>query len=129
MFVDRVSLYKMVCPHCNKEVSIFDTFCSSCKRNMNEYYYSDKDWSYPSKKDKEKKIEDPKALDKQEAGNHYRKYKIQPVEFCQKNNLPYCESNVIKYVVRHRDKNGLEDLKKAKHYLELIAQIEYGESL
>ncbi len=64
-------------------------------------------------------------LDSQEGGNHYKKYKIQPVEFCHKNNIPWCESNVIKYVCRHRDKNGIEDLKKAMHYLELLIKLDY----
>jgi len=63
----------------------------------------------------------------QESGNHYKRYKIQPVEFCQANELNYCESNVIKYVVRHRDKNGLEDLKKARHYIDMLIALEYGD--
>lgn len=67
----------------------------------------------------------PNPLAHQESGNHYKRYKIQPVEFCQANQLNYCESNVIKYVVRHRDKNGLEDLKKARHYIDLLIQLEY----
>lgn len=66
------------------------------------------------------------ALDTQEGGDHYKKYKIQPVEFCQKNKIPYCEANVIKYVTRHNSKNGIEDLNKAIHYLELLKEIEYG---
>jgi hypothetical protein len=68
-------------------------------------------------------------LRKQEGGVHYKQYPIQPVEFCQKNRIRFCESNVIKYVTRHQDKNGLEDIKKAKHYLELLAHIEYGEEI
>jgi hypothetical protein len=58
--------------------------------------------------------------DKQIGGEHYKKYKIQPVEFIMQNNIPYAEGNVIKYILRHRDKNGIEDLKKAIHYIELI---------
>jgi hypothetical protein len=58
--------------------------------------------------------------DKQVGGEHYKKYKIQPVEFIMQNNIPYAEGNVIKYILRHRDKNGIEDLKKAIHYIELI---------
>jgi len=65
------------------------------------------------------------ALNKQEGGEHYKKYAIQPVEFCQVNKVPFCEANVIKYVMRHRDKNGIEDLKKAIHYIELIMDIDY----
>ena len=69
------------------------------------------------------------ALDKQEGGNHYKDLPIQPVEFCQKNQLNYCESNVIKYVCRHRNKNGKQDIDKAIHYLELLRDIEYPEIL
>jgi hypothetical protein len=54
----------------------------------------------------------------------YRDFAIQPVEFCQKNRLGWCESNVVKYVCRWRNKNGLEDLKKAKHYIDLLIELE-----
>ncbi len=69
------------------------------------------------------------ALSKQVGGNHYKDFAIQPVEFIIKNRLGFCEGNVIKYVCRHRKKNGIEDLKKAKHYLELLAELEYGEKI
>lgn len=69
------------------------------------------------------------ALDIQEGGNHYKKYKIQPIEFCFVNNIPFLEANVQKYVLRHADKNGIEDLRKARHYLELMAEFYYGEKL
>ena len=68
---------------------------------------------------------DRAALDMQEGGDHYKTMVIQPVEFCQKNRLPYIESNVIKYVCRHGSKNGKEDIKKAIHYLELLLELEY----
>lgn len=61
----------------------------------------------------------------QVGGDHYRKLAIQPVEFCQRNQLGYCESAVIKYVTRHREKNGVEDIDKAIHYLQLLKEIEY----
>lgn len=67
-----------------------------------------------------------KATAVQVGGGHYKSMVIQPVEFCQKNRLPYCEANAIKYLCRHRDKNGLEDLKKAKHYIDLLIELEYG---
>lgn len=54
----------------------------------------------------------------------YRDFAIQPVEFLQKNNLGWCESNAIKYLCRWRQKNGLEDLKKAKHYIDLLIELE-----
>ena len=66
------------------------------------------------------------ALEKQEGGQHYKGYAIQPIEFIHANNVPYCEANVIKYVMRHREKNGVEDLRKAIHYIELLIDLEYG---
>ena len=65
------------------------------------------------------------ALNKQVSGSHYKDYPIQPVVFCQMNKLTFCESSVIKYVCRHRSKNGAEDIKKAIHFLELLLEIEY----
>jgi hydroxymethylpyrimidine pyrophosphatase-like HAD family hydrolase len=65
-------------------------------------------------------------LDVQEGGNHYKKYPIQPIEFCHANKIPSLESSIIKYVVRHKDKHGLEDLKKAKHILDILIKLEYN---
>ena len=64
------------------------------------------------------------ALDKQVGGDHYSKLRIQPVEFIHQNNIPFIEGNVIKYVTRWRSKNGIKDLEKAKHYLELLIELE-----
>ena len=64
------------------------------------------------------------ALDVQVAGNHYKDLKIQPVEYIHANNIGYMEGNVIKYVSRWRAKNGIKDLEKAKHYIELLIQLE-----
>ncbi|MNE29227.1 hypothetical protein D3C80_1227020 [compost metagenome] len=64
------------------------------------------------------------AMNKQEGGNHYKDAAIQPVEYIHANGIGYMEGNVIKYVTRWRKKNGLEDLKKAKHYLELLMELE-----
>lgn len=66
------------------------------------------------------------ALDKQEGGQHYKDLKIQPIEFCYHNKIPAIEASVIKYVVRHRNKNGLEDINKAIHLLEILKELEYG---
>lgn len=66
-----------------------------------------------------------KAESTQIGGDHYKGYKIQPVEFIHANKIPFLEANVIKYVMRHKDKNGLEDLHKAKHYIDLLIQLEY----
>lgn len=64
------------------------------------------------------------ALDNQVDGNHYKELKIQPVEYIHANNIPYMEGNVIKYVTRWRGKNGIKDLEKAKHYIELLIEME-----
>lgn len=67
-----------------------------------------------------------KPSEKQVGGGHYKKYAIQPTEFCAKNNIPFIEGNVIKYTLRHADKNGREDIDKAIHYLELLKEYKYG---
>jgi hypothetical protein len=65
---------------------------------------------------------DPLKL--QVGGDHYKDMPIQPVEFIHANGIPYIEGAVIKYVCRWRTKNGMEDLKKAAHFLELLMQLE-----
>lgn len=67
------------------------------------------------------------ALNKQEGGNHYKDMKIQPVEFITANKIPFIEGSVIKYVSRWRNKNGIQDLKKAIHFLELLIELENKE--
>ena len=71
----------------------------------------------------------PQALDQQVGGNHYKNMKIQVVEFCQANNIPYNEGSIIKYVCRHKAKGGKEDLLKARHWIDMIIQMEYPEQL
>ena len=65
-----------------------------------------------------------KALDIQVGGTHYSKMTIQPVEFINVNNLSYLQGNVVKYVCRYKDKNGIEDLKKAMHYIQIMIDYE-----
>ena len=57
---------------------------------------------------------------KQIGGTHYELQKIQPIDYIEANNLSFCEGNIIKYVTRWRYKNGLEDLEKAKWYLDRL---------
>lgn len=61
----------------------------------------------------------------QEGGDHYKDMKIQPAEFIHTNNVPYLEGCAIKYLCRHRRKGGKLDLLKAKHYIDLIIELEY----
>lgn len=67
----------------------------------------------------------PSALDKQVSGNHYKDKGIQPIVYILANDLGFCEANVVKYVTRHKFKNGAADIKKAIHYLELLLELEY----
>lgn len=64
------------------------------------------------------------ALDVQEGGGHYKSKGIQPVEYAYRNNLGFIESNVVKYVSRWKEKNGIQDLKKARHYLDILIEFE-----
>ena len=64
------------------------------------------------------------ALKDQVGGDHYKKLAIQPIEFIHANGIPFIEGNVIKYLVRWRSKNGIADLEKAKHYIDLLIDLE-----
>lgn len=69
-------------------------------------------------------VQNTGALDMQVGGDHYKKLKIQPIEFIHANNIPFIEGNIIKYIVRWRDKNGIKDLEKVKHYVDLLIDLE-----
>lgn len=64
------------------------------------------------------------ALERQEGGQHYKGMVIQPVEYIVKNDLGFIEGNVVKYVSRWRAKGGVEDLKKARHFLDMLIEFE-----
>ena len=64
------------------------------------------------------------ALNVQVAGDHYKKQAIQPVQYIHANGIGFFEGNVIKYVTRWRDKGGIADLEKAKHYIEMLIELE-----
>ena len=64
---------------------------------------------------------------KQIGGKHYIKYKMQPSQFVVENKLLYPEGTVIKYILRHEDKGGKEDLDKAKHFIDMIIERDYKE--
>lgn len=66
----------------------------------------------------------PKASEKQVGGNHYKKFMIQPAEFCYYNNIPYLEATAIKYLCRWKDKGGIQDLEKAKHFIDLLIEFQ-----
>ena len=68
------------------------------------------------------------VYDKQIGGSHYKKMKIQPIKFVIENELLFPEGNVIKYICRHRFKNGKEDLLKAIHFIEMIIERDYSKT-
>jgi len=68
-------------------------------------------------------------LDIQIGGGHYKDYTIQPIEFFIANQTPYAEAAIIKYILRYKDKNGIEDLEKAKHLIDIIIEKEYGTNI
>lgn len=65
-------------------------------------------------------------LNTQVGGSHYKDTKIQPVEYAHANKLDFFQGSVIKYITRFRSKNGRQDLEKAKHFIDLLIELEYG---
>ena len=65
-----------------------------------------------------------KATEQQVGGDHYKQFKIQPAEFCYINNIPYLEATAIKYLCRWRNKGGVQDLQKAKHFIDLLIEFQ-----
>ena len=62
----------------------------------------------------------------QVGGDHYKLKTIQPWDFIAANNLGFFEGNIVKYITRWRDKAGVDDLRKAKHYLEKLIELKIG---
>lgn len=70
------------------------------------------------------KHEPVKAFDIQVDGSHYKKMPIQPMEYSMANKLDALQHTIIKYVSRFRDKNGIVDLEKAKHCIDMLIEWE-----
>jgi hypothetical protein len=68
------------------------------------------------------------ANDKQIGGDHYKKHGIQPWDYVLANNLGYLEGTAIKYITRWRDKGGIDDIRKAIHFLEKLIEHESNPS-
>jgi hypothetical protein len=68
--------------------------------------------------------DDPLAT--QIGGGHYKDFVIQPVEFIHANRLGFMEGCIVKYVCRHGSKNGRQDLEKARHFIDMLIELEYG---
>ena len=79
------------------------------------------------KEDEQKGDKTYNPLVSQEGGGHYKDKGIQPIQYTMQNKLSFCEGNVVKYISRYKNKNGVEDLAKVVHYVLLAAYEEYGE--
>ncbi len=66
----------------------------------------------------------PRANDTQVAGNHYKQFQIEPWDAIVDWGLGYLDGNAVKYLSRWRHKNGIEDLKKARHYIDKLLETE-----
>ena len=69
------------------------------------------------------------SMSTQIGGSHYKDMAIQPLEYSMANGLNACEHSVVKYVSRHRSKNGRQDLEKAIDMLHKLIEFEYTDSL
>jgi len=67
------------------------------------------------------------AKDRQVNGNHYKAFSIQPVQFIVQNELGFLEGCIIKRLCRYQSKDGLDDLRKARHELDLLIEEQYPE--
>lgn len=61
---------------------------------------------------------------RQVGGGHYKGKAVQPWDYIVANGLGYLEGNVVKYISRYKEKNGLQDLEKARHYLDKLIEVE-----
>ena len=68
----------------------------------------------------------PIANDMQVGGDHYMDKAIQPWDYIVSNNLGFLEGNIVKYITRWKDKNGVNDLRKAQHYLAKLIEVADG---
>ena len=66
------------------------------------------------------------AYKKQIGGRHYMDMVMQPSDFINKNKLQFAEGNAIKYICRHANKGEVQDLEKAKHYIDMIIERDYS---
>lgn len=85
---------------------------------------------YPDPKPLDARLIAPKSDNQAKAnaiqigGQHYKGKAIQPWDYIAANGLGYFEGNIVKYVSRWRDKGGVDDLRKARHYLDKLIELE-----
>ena len=115
-----------ICKHWSKTIVHRDEFM----KRWNERIHSETNETTPptlqeQHTEETKPIQqEVKATDTQVGGNHYTKLAIQPMRYSMENKLDALQHTVIKYVTRFRDKNGIEDLEKAKHCIDMLIEFE-----
>ena len=92
-----------------KKIKLTKAYREKLYNRMKQYFEEDK--------------QDP--MSKQIGGSHYQNFVIQPAEFINKNRLQFAEGNAIKYICRHSQKGGIQDIDKAIHYLEMVKERDY----
>lgn len=106
---------EMVCKECKHwEVSLAEYPCNTCSRG-DAIDVATAPLLFESVIDQEEE----KAKETQVGGSHYQ-LPIQPIDYIVKNNLGYREGNIVKYITRHKNKNGIEDIRKCMHYCQMI---------
>lgn len=101
-----------MCPFCGIRTN---TPCVSGEARECPHLVDPAPWDLPKGK-----MMKPPASDPVHLPHHYARFKIEPIRFIMENNLPFEVGNVVKYVVRADAKNGIEDLKKARRYLDMM---------
>ena len=126
---DKIALPEL-CKHWSKTIVTRDEFV----KRWNERVHSETNATTPQAQqelhaEETKPIQqEVKATDTQVGGNHYTKLAIQPMRYSMENGLDALQHTVIKYVTRFRDKNGVEDLEKAKHFIDMLIEFERNKS-
>ena len=115
-------------PSTPEELPFIDDGITDCREAIQEIY-KPSDFGASSLNDQYAEIEKVRqsAWKKQEGGSHYKNLKIQPMQYALENKLDYAQANVVKYVTRHKEKSGKEDLLKAIHNIELMIEFYYGD--
>ena len=126
--ITHIDEMKKLEDHPNQTYMVFDDYDMPTLRQWFRETYGYMDYDYNVVKAWENiqmkpTLQQYKPKEKQVAGSHYQ-LPIQPIDYITKNQLGFIEGNVIKYVTRYKNKNGLEDLKKAQHYLEMLIEEE-----
>jgi len=121
-FVNINPVYRE-CKNCNYvyNMAVSGPKCPSCGAVG---YRGDTHWE----EDVDPRVDDAvlgNPMDDQVGGQHYKSMAIQPTEYIQRNKMGWCEGNIVKYISRHENKNGREDVEKVIHYAKLLLQLEY----